>query len=89
MKQLVQHVAYGMNGNDIPKMTNKQLMSAFFLADTNLPTIHRDYHLAIKNNMERIADEFSDRVDLSKGSAKIKLEVHLIVMKVIVKRFYE
>jgi hypothetical protein len=88
MKQIIQHVAYGMNASKIPSMTDKQLIAAFFQADTNLPSIQKQYQKAIRHNMALIADEMSDRVDSAKGKRRIRLQVHLFAMQVIIKKFY-
>jgi hypothetical protein len=88
MSQTVLNVAYGMNGSKIPSMTNKQLISAFFMASENLPSINTDDQGAISHNMALIADEMSDRVDQAKGQHRIRLEVHLMVMREIVKKLY-
>lgn len=85
MKQLVQHVAYGFNGEMIPSMTSKQLISAFFAASDNLKSIKADKQAAIRANMGRIGDEMSDRVDASKGQRRINLDVHLMAMRTILK----
>lgn len=88
MKQVVQHVAYGMNSQSIPKMTDRQLIAAFFQADTNLPSISKEYHGNIRHNMALIADEMSDRTDSAKGQKRKRLFVHLVVMQEIVKKLY-
>lgn len=89
MIQIVLHVAYGMNGDSIPKMSTKQLIAAFFMADTNLPSIKPEYRSNIRHNMALIADEMSDRLDRSMGKHnRIHIEVHLMTMKVIVKKLY-
>ena len=89
MTQIIQHVAYGMNSEDIPKMTNKQLISAFFQAETNLPSIKPEYRQGIRHNMAMIGDEMSDRVDRTRGKqARIRLEVHLMCMQEIIKKLY-
>lgn len=87
-RQTVLNVAYGMNGNVIPGMETKHLISAFFMAASNLPTIAPKFQPAIHSNMGLIGDELSDRVDLAKGQRKIRLEVHLMVMRQILKTIY-
>lgn len=89
MRQIVQHVAYGFNGGSIPTMTDKQLISAFFFASENIPSIDEYNRQPIIANMGKIADEISDRTDAAKGQRKIKLTVHLIVMQTIIKDLYK
>lgn len=88
MKQALLHVAYGMNSNEIPKMTDNQLLGAFMMADDNLPSILPEYHKGIIHNMDLIADETSDRADRSKGRKHVRLMVNLIVMQTIIKKIY-
>jgi hypothetical protein len=88
MKQIVLHVAYGMNSDSIPSMSNNQLVAAFFMADKNMPSIRPDCRKNIRHNMALIADEMSDRLDKAKRN-RVRIEVPLMCMKVIVKRLYE
>lgn len=89
-KQNVLHVAYGMNGDAISSMPTRQLIAAFFMADTNMPSIKPDGRMGIRHNMALIADEMSARVDRAKGKqARIKLEVPFMCMQVIVRRLYD
>ncbi len=86
MKQVILHVAYGMNSDEIPNMTDNQLLGAFMMADEMLPSIKPEFHKNIIHNMDLIADETSDRADRAKGRKHVRLMVNLIVMQTITKK---
>lgn len=89
MTQIVLHVAYGMNSDAITGMSTRQLIAAFFMADTNMPSIKSDCRKNIRHNMALIADEMSDRLDRAKGKQnRIRIEVPLMCMQVVVKKLY-
>lgn len=89
MAQIVLHVAYGMNSDGIAAMSTKQLIAAFFMADTNMPSIKPEYRKNIRHNMALIADEMSERLDRAIGKRnKIRIEVPLMCMQVVVKKLY-
>lgn len=88
MQQKVLHIAYGMNAAEIPTLTDKQLISAFFMADTNLPSIGFQYRSNIRHNMDLIAYEMGRRVDRAKGIRKVRLDVHLMAMQAVLKFLY-
>lgn len=84
----VLNVAYGMNGSEISKMSEKELIAAFFMAHTNLPGIKPAYRGEVIANMGRVADALCNMARTAKGKRYTRIVTHHMVMLAIMEKVY-